>query len=137
MIRFHQMKAYLRTCIYAYNLLGSSRYDYLYLYFLIKISPTSYISVQILRVLFGLNRRIYYLLLLLTFGALFYIGVNTSPIIVFVFSVCTVSLLFSIYLTSWVLAKDEGPPEMSEVKFLNELIFRFTFVCFCNIALLC
>jgi H(+)-translocating pyrophosphatase len=72
-------------------------------------------SPWILRVLFGLNRRIYYLLLLLTFGALFYIGVNTSPIIVFVFSVCTISLLFSIYLTSWVLAKDEGPPEMSQI----------------------
>lgn len=69
----------------------------------------------ILRVLFGLNKRIYYLILLLTFGALFYIGVNTSPIIVFVFSVCTISLLFSIYLTSWVLAKDEGPPEMSQI----------------------
>lgn len=69
----------------------------------------------ILRVLFGLNKRVYYLLLLLTFGGLFYIGVNTSPVIVFVFSICTISLLFSIYLTSWVLAKDEGPPEMSEI----------------------
>jgi Na+/H+-translocating membrane pyrophosphatase len=35
--------------------------------------------------------------------------------VVFVFCICTLSLFFSLYLTKWVLAKDEGPPEMSEI----------------------
>lgn len=69
----------------------------------------------VLRVLFGLNRRVYYLLSVLALGALFYIGVNTSPIIVFVFGLCSLSLLFALYLATWVLAKDEGPPEMSQI----------------------
>eukprot|EP00252_Welwitschia_mirabilis_P004132 TRINITY_DN14337_c0_g1_i1.p1 TRINITY_DN14337_c0_g1~~TRINITY_DN14337_c0_g1_i1.p1 ORF type:complete len:803 (+),score=146.47 TRINITY_DN14337_c0_g1_i1:450-2858(+) len=69
----------------------------------------------IFRVLFGLNKRIYYLLAFLTFCGLFYTGANTSPIVVFIFSLCMLSLFFSIYLASWVLRKDEGPPEMSEI----------------------
>ncbi|KAH9305858.1 hypothetical protein KI387_010262, partial [Taxus chinensis] len=68
-----------------------------------------------LRVLCGQNRRVYYLLSMLALGALFYIGVNTSPVIVFVFGVCSLSLLFALYLATWVLAKDEGPPEMSQI----------------------
>ena len=55
------------------------------------------------------------MLTLLTFGAIFYVGISTSPIIIFVLLVSTVSMLFAAYLTSWVLAKDEGPPEMTQV----------------------
>ncbi|KAF3653358.1 Pyrophosphate-energized membrane proton pump 3 [Capsicum annuum] len=69
----------------------------------------------IFRVLMRINSRILLLLLLVCFGAIFYIGASTSPIIVFVFSVCIISFFVSIYLTKWVLAKDEGPPEMSEI----------------------
>lgn len=63
----------------------------------------------------GINVRVLFFLLLLGVGAIFYVGIRTSPIIVFVLSVCTISLFFAVYLTKWVLAKDEGPPEMAEV----------------------
>lgn len=43
-------------------------------------------------------------------------GARTSPIILFVFVVCIISFMLSVYLTKWVLAKDEGPPEMVQVK---------------------
>ncbi|XVE52761.1 hypothetical protein DITRI_Ditri02bG0149400 [Diplodiscus trichospermus] len=69
----------------------------------------------IFRVLMGINVRVLVILLLLGFGYVFYIGASTSPIIVFVFSVCIISFLLSIYLTKWVLSKDEGPPEMVEI----------------------
>ncbi|KAJ8628841.1 hypothetical protein MRB53_022164 [Persea americana] len=67
------------------------------------------------RIIMGVNVRVMYALLLLGFGAIFYIGASTSPIIVFVFSICIISFLFSIYLAKWVLAKDEGPPEMVQI----------------------
>ncbi|WOL07074.1 pyrophosphate-energized membrane proton pump 3 [Canna indica] len=70
---------------------------------------------RIFRILLGLNSRVLFVLLLLVFGAVFYIGASTSPIVVFVFSICIVSFFFSLYLTKWVLAKDEGPPEMAEI----------------------
>ncbi|CAI0410024.1 unnamed protein product [Linum tenue] len=60
----------------------------------------------------GINVRVLFILLLLSLGMIFYIGASTSGIIVFVFTVCIISFLLSIYLTKWVLAKDEGPPEM-------------------------
>ncbi|KHG18987.1 Pyrophosphate-energized membrane proton pump 3 [Gossypium arboreum] len=69
----------------------------------------------IFRILMGINVRILVILLLLGFGYVFYIGASTSPIIVFVFSVCIISFLLSIYLTKWVLSKDEGPPEMAQI----------------------
>ncbi|GKF78403.1 pyrophosphate-energized membrane proton pump 2 isoform X1 [Tanacetum coccineum] len=62
-----------------------------------------------------MNVRLQFVSLLFAFGALFYVGASTSPIIVFVFSVCIVSFLVSIYLTKWVLSKDEGPPEMIDI----------------------
>ncbi|KAL2523639.1 Inorganic H pyrophosphatase family protein [Abeliophyllum distichum] len=67
------------------------------------------------RLLMRINVRVLFVLMLLGFGAIFYIGASTSPIIVFVFSVCIISFLLSIYLTKWVLAKDEGPPEMAQI----------------------
>ncbi|KAF4394168.1 hypothetical protein CsatB_022817 [Cannabis sativa] len=69
----------------------------------------------IFRVLLGINTRVLFVILLLGLGAVFYVGARTSPIILFVFSVCIVSFLLSIYLTKWVLAKDEGPPEMVQI----------------------
>ncbi|CAN1299024.1 Pyrophosphate-energized membrane proton pump 3 [Linum perenne] len=60
----------------------------------------------------GINVRVLFILLLLAFTVVFYIGASTSGIIVFVFTVCIISFLLSIYLTKWVLSKDEGPPEM-------------------------
>uniref|UniRef100_A0A6N2LRA3 H(+)-exporting diphosphatase n=1 Tax=Salix viminalis TaxID=40686 RepID=A0A6N2LRA3_SALVM len=69
----------------------------------------------IFRVLKQINVRVLLMLLLLGFGAIFYIGASTSPIIVFVFIVCIISFLFSVYLTKWVLSKDEGPPEMIQI----------------------
>ncbi|KAE7998937.1 hypothetical protein FH972_003430 [Carpinus fangiana] len=69
----------------------------------------------IFRILLGINVRVLLVLLFLGFGAVFYMGARTSPIIVFVFSVCIISFLFSIYLTKWVLSKDEGPPEMVQI----------------------
>ncbi|KAF1869547.1 hypothetical protein Lal_00017122 [Lupinus albus] len=69
----------------------------------------------IFRILLRLNVRVLFLLLLIAFGAIFYIGARTSPIIVFVISVCILSFLLAIYLIKWVLAKDEGPPEMVQI----------------------
>ncbi|KAK9097695.1 hypothetical protein Syun_024740 [Stephania yunnanensis] len=69
----------------------------------------------IFQILMRINARVLFLLLLICFGAVFYVGASTSPIIVFVFSICIISFLFSIYLTKWVLAKDEGPPEMAQI----------------------
>ncbi|KAF6167306.1 hypothetical protein GIB67_043167 [Kingdonia uniflora] len=69
----------------------------------------------IFRILLGVNRRVLFALLLLCFGAIFYIGARTSPIILFVFSICISSFFFSIYLVKWVLSKDEGPPEMAQI----------------------
>ncbi|KAK5825609.1 hypothetical protein PVK06_020465 [Gossypium arboreum] len=69
----------------------------------------------IFRILRGINVRVLVILLFLGFGYVFYIGASTSPLIVFVFSVCIVSFLLSIYLTKWVLSKDEGPPEMAQI----------------------
>ncbi|KAL3652511.1 Pyrophosphate-energized membrane proton pump 3 [Castilleja foliolosa] len=69
----------------------------------------------IFRLLMRINTRVLLVLLLFGLGGLFYIGASTSPIIVFVYSVCIVSFLVSIYLTKWVLSKDEGPPEMVQI----------------------
>ncbi|GAB4841866.1 Pyrophosphate-energized membrane proton pump 3 [Ancistrocladus abbreviatus] len=71
----------------------------------------------VFRILMGINVRVLLILLLLGFGAIFYIGASSSPIIVFVFSICIISFLFSIYLAKWVLAKDEGPPEMAQISY--------------------
>jgi len=65
--------------------------------------------------LMRINPRALIILSLLVFSGVLYVGASTSPIVVFVFCICTLSLFFSLYLTKWVLAKDEGPPEMSEV----------------------
>ncbi|CAH9128345.1 unnamed protein product [Cuscuta epithymum] len=67
------------------------------------------------RILMRMNVRVLLVLLLLCIGVVFYIGASTSPIIVFVFSVCIISSFLSIYLAKWVLLKDEGPPEMSQI----------------------
>ncbi|KAK8956191.1 Pyrophosphate-energized membrane proton pump 2 [Platanthera guangdongensis] len=67
------------------------------------------------RIFTGINSRVLAVLLLLVLGALFYVGANTSPIVIFVFSICIAGFIFSAYLTRWVLAKDEGPPEMSQI----------------------
>ena len=75
----------------------------------------------------GINVRVLFLLLFLSLGFMFYVGARTSPIIVFVFSVCLLSFLFAIYLTRWVLSKDEGPPEMVQVNFLFSPVLRFAF----------
>ncbi|KAL6529542.1 Pyrophosphate-energized membrane proton pump 2 [Orobanche gracilis] len=69
----------------------------------------------IFRLLMRINIRVLLVLLIFGLGALFYIGASTSPIIVFVYSVCIISFLVSIYLTKWVLSKDEGPPEMVQI----------------------
>uniref|UniRef100_A0ACD5ZCG2 Uncharacterized protein n=1 Tax=Avena sativa TaxID=4498 RepID=A0ACD5ZCG2_AVESA len=69
----------------------------------------------VFRMLMKINPRALIVLLLLVVCGVFYLGASTSPIIVFVFCICTLSLFFSLYLTKWVLAKDEGPPEMSEI----------------------
>ncbi|GER48301.1 K(+)-insensitive pyrophosphate-energized protonpump [Striga asiatica] len=70
---------------------------------------------QIFRLIMRINIRVLMVLLLVGVCALVYIGASTSPIIVFVYSVCVISFLVSIYLTKWVLAKDEGPPEMVQI----------------------
>ncbi|XP_010459228.1 PREDICTED: pyrophosphate-energized membrane proton pump 3-like [Camelina sativa] len=72
-------------------------------------------SPLIIRILRNLNVRALSVLLLLSFGGIFYMGARTSPIIVFVFVVCIISFMLSVYLTKWVLAKDEGPPEMVQI----------------------
>lgn len=71
--------------------------------------------LQLVRMALKLDKRVYYVLALLTVLFMFFIGSRSSPIILFVFAVCTGSMVFAIYLAKWVLAKDEGPPEMSEV----------------------
>lgn len=67
------------------------------------------------RIFMRINVRVLLVILLLVFGAVFYIGASTSPIVLFVFSICVCSFFFSIYLMKWVLAKDEGPPEMVQI----------------------
>lgn len=79
--------------------------------------------MQIIRILRNLNVRALSVLLLLSFGGIFYMGARTSPIIVFVFVVCIISFMLSVYLTKWVLAKDEGPPEMVQVSSHNFRLF--------------
>jgi H+-translocating diphosphatase len=74
-----------------------------------------FLLLQALRLLMRINPRALIILSLLVFSGVLYVGASTSPIVVFVFCICTLSLFFSLYLTKWVLAKDEGPPEMSEV----------------------
>ncbi|XP_062191123.1 pyrophosphate-energized membrane proton pump 3-like isoform X1 [Phragmites australis] len=69
----------------------------------------------VFRMLMRINPRALIILFLLAFSGVLYVGASTSPIVVFVFCICTLSLFFSLYLTKWVLAKDEGPPEMSEI----------------------
>ncbi|XP_021819880.1 pyrophosphate-energized membrane proton pump 2 [Prunus avium] len=69
----------------------------------------------IFRILMRINVRVLFVILLLALGVVFYIGASTSPIIVFVFSICIISFLVSLYLARWVLAKDEGPPEMGQI----------------------
>ncbi|XP_075506572.1 pyrophosphate-energized membrane proton pump 2 isoform X5 [Primulina tabacum] len=76
---------------------------------------TCYCFLQIFRIFMRINVRVLFMLLLLGLGIIFYIGASTSPIIVFVFSVCIVSFVLSTYLTKWVLSKDEGPPEMVQI----------------------
>lgn len=76
-------------------------------------------GLQLVKVLLNVDRRVYYALALLGFLFVLYVGIQTSPVIVFVFTVCSCSMLFACYLASWVLAKDEGPPEMSEVLHLT------------------
>ena len=75
----------------------------------------SILFLQVFRLLMRINPRALIILSLLVFSGVLYVGASTSPIVVFVFCICTLSLFFSLYLTKWVLAKDEGPPEMSEV----------------------
>lgn len=82
--------------------------------------------MQLVKVLLNVDRRVYYAVALLAFLFVLYVGIQTSPVIVFVFTVCSCSMLFACYLASWVLAKDEGPPEMSEVLHLT-LIHPFIF----------
>lgn len=76
---------------------------------------TDFVILQIFQMLTRINARVLFVLLMLIFGVVFYIGASASPIIVFVFTICIISLFFSVFLTKWVLAKDEGPPEMSQV----------------------
>lgn len=71
---------------------------------------------QIFRILMRFNVRVLFLFLLFGFGAIFYVGASTSPTIIFVFAVCITSFLVAMYLAKWVLAKDEGPPEMTQVQ---------------------
>jgi Na+/H+-translocating membrane pyrophosphatase len=72
-------------------------------------------SPLIFRILRRINPRFLAIFLFVIFCGVFYVGARTSPIIVFVFSICIISFFFSVYLTKWVLAKDEGPPEMSQI----------------------
>ncbi|XP_048419882.1 pyrophosphate-energized membrane proton pump 2 isoform X2 [Pyrus x bretschneideri] len=69
----------------------------------------------IFRILMRINVRVLFVILLLALGVVFYVGASTSPIIVFVVSICIISFLVSMHLAKWVLAKDEGPPEMGQI----------------------
>ncbi|GAB2225487.1 hypothetical protein Droror1_Dr00006280 [Drosera rotundifolia] len=71
----------------------------------------------VFRILMGINFRVLVILLLVVFGAIFYVGASTSPIIVFVFAICIFSFLLALYFARWVLAKDEGPPEMAQISY--------------------
>jgi H(+)-translocating pyrophosphatase len=70
---------------------------------------------RVLKAFLNLDTRVYYGLALLTLLYMFYVGSLTSPIIVFIFVLCTGCMIFTAYLAQWVLAKDEGPLEMSEI----------------------
>ncbi|KAJ3678578.1 hypothetical protein LUZ60_002381 [Juncus effusus] len=72
-------------------------------------------SPAIFRIIMQINPRVLAIILGLMVIGVFYIGACTSPIVVFVFTICIISFFFALYLTKWVLAKDEGPPEMSEI----------------------
>lgn len=85
--------------------------------------------MQLVQTALRLDIRVYYVLALVTLLSLFYVGSRSSPIILFVFVVCTGSLVYAIYLASWVLAKDEGPPEMSEVPRSSLRRFKLKLTC--------
>lgn len=85
----------------------------LFFFFIIFLTCT---FVQIFRIFMRINVRVLFVILLLALGVVFYIGASTSPVIVFVFSICIISFLLSMHLAKWVLAKDEGPPEMGQVQ---------------------
>lgn len=81
------------------------------------------LKLQIFRILLGINVRVLFTILLLGLGAIFYMGASTSPIIVFVLTICILSFLVAMYLMKWVLAKDEGPPEMVQVNLFPVIWF--------------
>lgn len=97
-------------------------------FFGIDYALTTKSFLQIFRLLMRINSRVLLVLLLFGLGALIYIGASTSPTIVFVYSVCIISFLVSMYLAKWVLAKDEGPPEMVQV-FSSLVWLLFTMFC--------
>eukprot|EP00850_Spirogloea_muscicola_P001012 SM000004S14882 [mRNA] locus=s4:13543:18731:+ [translate_table: standard] len=69
----------------------------------------------VLRILSRVDQRLWYMLALAAFVAMLYTGSQTSPIVLFVFVICIFSMLFAWYLQTWVLSKDEGPPEMTQI----------------------
>lgn len=69
----------------------------------------------VIRLLANLDVRVYYFLILLLVVSMLYMALSASPVLVFVLVLCFLSLLFAGYLAQWVLARDEGPPEMTQV----------------------
>jgi hypothetical protein len=72
---------------------------------------------QVVRILVSVDPKIYYLILAAFFTMTMLAAIKTSAVIVFVLSVTCVMLAFAWYLAKWVLARDEGTPEMMEVRY--------------------
>ena len=72
-------------------------------------------QLQVARLVQGTDSRVFKGAGLVGALMVLYLGVKVSPAIVFVLGTCIAMLLFSIYLATWVLRKDEGTTDMQEV----------------------
>lgn len=72
-------------------------------------------SVQLTRCLGSVDPRLWYFFMAMAGLGSLYVGIKTSWIVIFVLSTCLSMLGFAGYLCTWVLAKDEGTPDMREV----------------------
>lgn len=75
-----------------------------------------FFGAQVVRAIQRVDRRVLKGAGLVFSLMVLYLGIKVSPAIVFVLGTCIAMLLFSIYLATWVLRKDEGTADMQEVR---------------------
>ena len=73
------------------------------------------VLLQIARALLSIDRKVVRVVALASFVVMLFVAWKTSWTLVFVLVACVGMLLFASYLAKWVLAKDEGTPDMTFV----------------------